>query len=722
MKDVYKVGDEFFISASSFLADDRTRVLKQGETFAVFSRAGDIHSIGMGEQGLYHEGTRFLSELTLRIGDVRPLLLTSNINQQNTLFSVDLTNPKVQDANHLGLPQGSLHIFRSKFLWDGCCYERLRIRNFASEMLSTSLGIHFEADFVDIFEVRGFRREGRGECSAYRRGSQQVIITYRGLDAIERRSDVRFDPAPKKLTETDALFELELAPHEEQTLFITVRCEVNGARNQTQGYDAALEKFHELIADRTNNDCEVETSNEHFNGWLDRSLSDLRMMITRTEYGDYPYAGVPWFSTPFGRDGIITAIETLWMNPEIARGVLGYLASTQATEVERDREAEPGKILHETRKGELATLGEIPFERYYGTVDATPLFVLLAGEYYERTGDKAFIERIWPNIDSALEWIDRYGDVDGDGFVEYARQADRGLVNQGWKDSKDAVFHRDGTLAEGPIALCEVQGYVYAAKIAAARIAQSLGKDLHAERLNAEAVILKRRFDRAFWSDELSTYLLALDGEKKPCLVRTSNAGQCLFTGIAESKRAAKLATTLESQESFSGWGIRTVDSSEEMYNPMSYHNGSIWPHDNALIAAGLCRYGKKETALKIFEGLFSASLYADFHRLPELFCGFRRRPDEGPTLYPVACSPQAWASGAVFLLLQACLGLSIQAASHEVRFTNPVLPSWLEWVRINNLNVGPGNYVDLTITRQAQDVGFNVTRKEGEVVIVVIK
>lgn len=722
MTDVIKFRDEFYISASSSLADDRTRVLKQGETFAVFSRAGDIHSLGMGEHGLYHEGTRFLSELTLRIGNVRPLLLTSNINQQNTLFSVDLTNPNVQDVDHLGLPQGSLHIFRSKFLWDGCCYERLQIRNFAPEMLSTSLCIHFEADFVDIFEVRGFRRERRGECSAERRGSRQVIIAYRGLDEVERRSDVRFDPAPNKLTKSDAVFELELQPHEEQTLFITVKCEVKEAGNHTKSYDAAFDEFRQLIRAGTNNDCAVETSNEHFNSWFGRSLADLQMMITKTAHGYYPYAGVPWFSTPFGRDGIITALETLWMNPKIARGVLGYLASTQATEVEREREAQPGKILHETRRGELAALGEIPFERYYGSVDSTPLFVLLAGEYLKRTGDVAFIEQIWPNIGLALAWIDRYGDVDGDGFIEYERQGDRGLENQGWKDSKDAVFHRDGTLAEGPIALCEVQGYVYAAKIGAASIARTLGKDTDAERLNAEARLLRENFDRVFWSDELASYLLALDGVKNACLVRTSNAGQCLFSGIVENKRAARLAKTLGTQESFSGWGVRTVATSEEVYNPMSYHNGSIWPHDNALIASGLCLYGEKETALKIFDGLFSASLYADFHRLPELFCGFRRRPGEGPTLYPVACSPQAWASGAVFLLLQSCLGLSIRATSHEVRFTNPVLPSWLEWVRINNLKVGPGDYVDLTITRQAQDVGFNVTRKVGEVVIVVIK
>jgi glycogen debranching enzyme len=713
--------DRYYILATSALADDQDLVLKEGDTFGVFDRSGDIRPIGLAEEGLYHEGTRYLSELLLRFGQQRPLLLSSAIKQDNALIAVDLTNLDISEDGAVSIPRGTLHLSRVMVVWDGVLYQRFTFRNYGLTPIATPFVLGFDADFADIFEVRGTHRVRRGERLPTELGSGSVVLGYRGLDGLTRRTRIVMQPAPDTLGENEATVTIKLAPRAEVSYLVTFACEHDKRQPNQVGFGAALGTATETLARRRSQNCEIVTSNEQFNEWLDRSLADLSMMTTDTPEGPYPYAGVPWFSTPFGRDGIITALSCLWMNPWMAAGVLKYLAATQATATDPLKDAQPGKILHETRTGEMAALGEIPFGQYYGSHDATPLFVVLADAYFERTGDRALLEAIWPNIVAALRWIERDGDLDGDGFVEYLRRSPTGLVHQGWKDSEDSVFHDDGRLASGPIALCEIQAYVYGAWRGAARLAQALGLEQDVSPLLAKAAALRDRFDRQFWCPEIDTYALALDGDKRPCVVRASNAGHVLLTDLPDQERARAVAKTLTAPESFSGWGIRTVADTEARYNPMSYHNGSIWPHDNALVAAGFARHGLSEPALRVLAGLFDASIFMNLHRLPELFCGFPRRPGESPTLYPVACNPQAWSSASVFLLLQSTLGLHISALDRTVRFSCGRLPEFLEEVRVLNLRV-QGVSIDLRFERHHDDVGITVLRRDGDLQVVSIK
>jgi len=719
MNDVISWNDQFYILASSSMADDRVEVLKEGETFAVFDRYGDIHPVLPGPHGLYHEGTRFLSRFELSLGAQRPLLLSATVKEDNALLTVDLTNPDMVSQGRSPVPRGVLHLCRRRFLWKGTYFERLSVHNYGLEEIPVTLLLLVDADYADLFEARGHQRPRRGRRLSTLHSDNEIVLGYEGLDHAIRRTLVQCRPNPRQVDESGLTLESSIRPHGDVSWDLTVACETDVRQTRVVvSYDHALTEASETLHGRRTDECHIYTSNEQFNDWLNRSVADLHMMISETPEGPYPYAGVPWFSTPFGRDGIITALEFLWMNPTLAKGVLAYLASTQATEERPEQDAEIGKILHESRLGELAALGEIPFGRYYGSVDATPLFVILAGAYYERSGNRDFIRALWPNIQRALQWIDRYGDPTKTGFVTYARQSANGLVHQGWKDSHDAVFHADGTAATGPIALCEVQAYVYEAKRKGAMLAGLVGDHDRAQELLAEAASLRERFERAFWCEEINSYALALDGAGRPCRVRASNAGHCLFSGIATPERGIRLARSLVTEEYFSGWGIRTLATSERRYNPMSYHNGSVWPHDNALIARGMAEYGYREGTVKILAGLFDASLFLDLHRFPELFCGFSRRPGEGPTLYPTACVPQAWAAAAAFFLLQSCLGLRIDAPSRRLSFIRPVLPPFLERVEIRNLVIGAAR-VDLVLDRHPNKVALTVARRDGDVEIV---
>jgi glycogen debranching enzyme len=721
MQDVIRVQDNFYILATSSLAADRPLVLKQGDAFALFDRQGDVTRLGMGEQGLYLDDTRYLSRMELRLAGARPLFLSSTVREGNDLLLADHTNPDVVLEEGVSLPRGTLHIHRAKFLWEAACYERIRVSNHGLEPVRLLLALEFEADYVDIFEVRGTRRERRGTMLEPRTERSAVVLGYRGLDSVVRRTRIDFDPAPREMSPGAARFDVRLDPQTTVALDVSVTGASGREPSLPHPFDTARAASQARLEDLRQGRCRIGSSNQGFNAWLERSAADLRMMLTDTAHGPYPYAGVPWFSTVFGRDGIITALELLWMDPQVARGVLATLAALQAAEADEERDAEPGKILHELRRGEMAALGEVPFGRYYGSVDATPLFVMLAAAYHERTGDLDFARRLWPNVERALAWMERDGDRDGDGFVEYARRSTQGLTQQGWKDSGDSVFHADGQLAEAPIALCEVQAYAYAARLGAARLAAALGEAARAEELGARARRLQEEFERRFWSEEIGSYALALDGDKRPCLVRASNAGHALFAGIASPERARRVAATLLDDLSFSGWGVRTLSAAERRYNPLSYHNGSVWPHDNALVAAGLARYGMCREAARILTALHDASTQLELHRMPELLCGFKRRPGDGPTLYPVACAPQAWSAGAVFLTLQACLGLRIDAVAGRLELHDPVLPEFLDTVTLDGLTVGAGS-VDLVLRRHGDDVAVHVARRRGDVAVVAVK
>ena len=720
MSDIIQVQGQFYIRANASIADFGNRVLKHGETFAIFDRHGDIRPLGFENQGVFHQGTRFLSRWKLGINGTSPLLLSSNVKEDNDFLAVDLTNPALRLKDETSLPDGLIHLVRTVFLWEGEYFERIEVSSFTPQAVSLLLELDFGADFADLFELRGTTRKKRGNLLAPELAPTQVTLAYEGLDKVVRETIFHFSAPAQKISAERAVFQLDLEAKKPQCLETRVTCLIGPKPDPEETFAGALDKVHAAFRDYRKDITLIESSNAQFNDWMHQSRADLHLLLTQTECGAYPYAGIPWFSTIFGRDGIITALETLWTDPAIARGVLCYLAARQAKETIPESDAEPGKILHEERKGEMPALKEVPFGSYYGSIDSTPLWLILAGHYFERTGDKELIAALWPNILNALAWIDRQGDCDGDGFVEYRQRAAGGLNNQGWKDSQDAVFHADGKLAAAPIALCEVQGYVYEAKIKIARLAEVLGHSEQAAELWRAAASLKTRFHEAFWCEEIQTYALALDGNKQPCRVRSSNAGQCLFTSIAQQEAAGRIKAGLLGDAFFSGWGIRTIASSEVRYNPMSYHNGSIWPHDNALIASGLASYGFKKAALRVLTALFDASRFMDLNRLPELYCGFSRRRGEGPTHYPVACNPQAWSSAAVFCLIQAALGLRFETSEQRIYFDNPRLPECLERLDIRNLKVGSG-VVDVSLIHHEGDVGVNVRHRLGRVEVVVL-
>jgi glycogen debranching enzyme len=709
----------FYIAAAG--APSRPRcILKQNDCFAVLDNHGAMGCACDDAGGLFSNDTRHLSRLAFLINGQEPLLLGSTLRDDNLNLRADLTNPDVLSGDGIELMKDTVHFGRTIYIHNGSLCARSAVVNHGAAPVSLEVMIDFDSDFADLFEVRGMRRAARGFLEKKVVGKNTVALRYTGLDDKVRETTLTFEPEPTELTTAGARYALALAPALPWRQFVTVACDGRGQPAASSFLRGLLQARRDL-AGKPQDIAAIETSNAVFNEIVCRSLADLRMLMTATPQGKYPYAGIPWYSTTFGRDGLITAMQMLWFDPTVARGVLQRLAHFQATKYDDASDAQPGKILHEMRSGEMAALGEVPFGLYYGSIDSTPLFVLLAGLYVERTGDVEFLRQIWPNIVRALDWIDGPGDPDGDGFVEYARQTPQGLANQGWKDSHDAIFHANGDLAEGPIALVEVQGYVYAARLAAANCAQKLGEYDLAETLTAKAEALRSRFEAAFWLEELGTYALALDGKKEPCRVRTSNAAHTMFTGIMAPDRARRVARDILRPSFNSGWGIRTVAAGEARYNPMSYHNGSVWPHDNAIIASGLVQYGLTEGIAPIFNGMMQAAAYMDQRRLPELFCGFPRRRSRGPTLYPVACSPQAWASGAVFQLVQAILGIEYDLRARAIRLRNPAAPLSVGQITVRNMRLGDAA-ISFTVTPHANGtISLGVIESTGNIKISVV-
>jgi glycogen debranching enzyme len=654
----------------------------------------------------------------LLIEGKKPLYLSSDTKEGNEMISVDLTNPDILYKDTVLLHKGLVHIMRKKILWEGVYYEQMRIYNYGLENIEFKIDLKFDADFNDIFEVRGTVRSKQGIKVPLESENNKITLGYLGLDGVKRTTQISMCPRPDMLVGGLATYKIKLKPNESFPISLTIVFNIVGEKEKDiQSFPQAVKKYKRRLDYINKTSCDVSTSNTQFNHWIHRSKADMITMITETPYGPYPYAGIPWYNTPFGRDGLITALECLWISPDVAKGVLEYLAANQATEVDPYRDAEPGKILHESRKGEMADLNEIPFKQYYGSIDSTPLFIVLAGAYFKRTGDIDTIRQLWPNIEAALNWIDQYGDVDGDMFVEYARKQNSGLFNQGWKDSHDAVSYSDGRIPEAPIALCEVQGYVYDAWLKASLLSKVMGYKDKAQDLTARAEKLKQKFSEQFWSDEKSHFYLALDREKKPCDVLSSNAGHCLYSGIATEEQAIKVAVNLFSNKMFTGWGIRTLASGEIRFNPMSYHNGSIWPHDNALIALGLSKYGLKTEVNKIAKALFDASLFIEGQRLPELFCGFKRREGEPPTDYPVACSPQTWSVASCFMIIQAFLGIEIDAFENVIRFHKPTLPDFIDTLIIRNLKFKKNN-LDIQFIKTVNNVSIGILNKDTSVKI----
>ncbi|WP_296177357.1 amylo-alpha-1,6-glucosidase [uncultured Brevundimonas sp.] len=684
--------------------------LKDADTFLVADHWGDVKS---GADGLFDRDTRMLSHFVLTVGRARPSRLSSGVTEDNVFFTCHSTNRPLPPMGGRSAPAGVLHLERRRFLWDKRLFERVRMVNHGIEDILLPLSFEFGADFADIFQVRGTRRLARGEIHAPVMDGRRVSFSYTGLDGVLRTSCLAFSEPPARMSANRAEFMFSLPKGKKLDLYVECGLDVCDAPDQERWRWNSIQA-RLAMRRRMRRGASVQAArNPRVNDWLRQSRTDVALLTTDLPTGPYPYAGVPWFSTPFGRDGIITAWQMLWIDPSLAKGVLTYLAARQATELNAFMDSAPGKIMHETRGGEMSALGEVPFGLYYGGVDTTCLFIALAGAYARRTNDMETIRALWPHLIAAAGWMSDYGDSNGDGLIDYARAAETGLSNQGWKDSEDSIFDLDGRFPKGPVALLEVQGYAFAAWKALAEIGARLGDD-RAEQWRARAETVRTLVEERFWMEDQGFYAVALDGDGRQMRAVSSNAGHLLFSGLPSPERARQVTRRMLTAEFRSGWGLRTLAKGQARFNPMSYHNGSVWPHDTAMAAAGMARYGERQAVSMLLGEVFGAAAHFQL-RLPELFCGFVRETGEPPIAYPVACLPQAWAAGSVFLMLQAVLGVSINAAEGLVEVSNPAMPTGLHQMSILDLEVGD-SAIDLTFQRLNNHVVVMPRERRGTV------
>jgi glycogen debranching enzyme len=698
----------------------KTLAVKEGETFLYTDLEGNLDHGGDFGLGLFSRDTRFLSHFRMTISGRAPVLLSSSA-ERGYLSHVDLTNPDLYEGEAIAVPQQTLNIRRIRAVNERL-FERVRVKNYNASAVELALEFSFGADYADIFEVRGMADESRTPPDAPSIDGSRITFSALGRDGARRSTVIEFTSEPDELRIdgdiVHATFRLRLGANQTRLVGMTIDAIIGETARPPTEFDVAVHELRRSYEDWERASTQLITDNEQFNELLDRSLRDLRALYTVTPEGGVLAAGIPWYVTLFGRDALIASHQILSINPRPAREALQLLASHQGDRIDDWRDEEPGKILHEVRQGELARAGIVPHTPYYGSVDSTPWFLILLAQYFRWTGDVELARSLMPNVDAALGWIDEYGDLDGDGFVEYRTRSARGIRNQGWKDSHDAIVHTDGRLAEPPIALSEVQAYVYLAKSRVADVYLALGDEARAQRLVAEAEQLRKRFNEAFWMEEERYMAAALDADKRQVGTVMSNPGHALYCGILDDEKAALVAKRLLAPDMFSGWGIRTMSKSAAAYNPMSYHNGSVWPHDNALIAAGLKRYGFVRSTNRVATALFDAAIQADYLRLPELFCGFTRRTPNRPVSYPVACSPQAWAAGSPFLMLQAMLGISARAHENLLTVNKPHLPTWLNTVEVRNLSIGASR-ISLVFRREAEITSFSLLSREGDVRVV---